>query len=144
MSGNEWMWSLERVQARIPDDPSVFRFRYALRHGTMKLGLYAPVEEDRQGPHKQDELYIVVSGHGEFVKGDERRCFTARDVIFVEAGTPHRFENFSEDFATWVVFWGREGGEATAVDPSWAELAPTITQSAPTERDEPAEPGRSD
>tara|TARA_R110002073_G_scaffold49320_2_gene131727 strand:- start:169 stop:279 length:111 start_codon:yes stop_codon:yes gene_type:complete len=32
-------------------------------------------------------------------------------MIFVEAGAEHRFENFSEDFSTWVVFWGAEGGE---------------------------------
>ena len=36
----------------------------------------------------------------------------AGDVIFVEAGVPHRFEGYGEDFATWVVFWGPEGGEA--------------------------------
>jgi hypothetical protein len=30
---------------------------------------------------------------------------------FVAAGVPHRFESFSDDFATWVVFWGPRGGE---------------------------------
>jgi len=75
----------------------------------MKVGLYAP--EDIQGPHKQDELYIVVSGSGDFVKNGERRAFQAHDVIFVEAEATHRFENFSNDFATWVIFWGPAGGE---------------------------------
>jgi uncharacterized protein YjlB len=32
-------------------------------------------------------------------------------VLFVPAGTTHRFEDFSADFATWVVFWGPQGGE---------------------------------
>ena len=36
----------------------------------------------------------------------------ASDVLFVEAGQPHRFENMSPDFSTWVIFWGPEGGEA--------------------------------
>jgi hypothetical protein len=32
-------------------------------------------------------------------------------VLFVAAGVPHRFEEFSRDFAAWVVFWGPKGGE---------------------------------
>jgi hypothetical protein len=24
---------------------------------------------------------------------------------------PHRFEDFTDDFATWVIFYGPEGGE---------------------------------
>jgi quercetin dioxygenase-like cupin family protein len=46
-----------------------------------------------------------------FVKGADRRPFAPGDVIFVEAGVVHRFEDFSPDFTTWVVFWGPEGGE---------------------------------
>jgi hypothetical protein len=35
----------------------------------------------------------------------------AADALFVAAGTEHRFEDFSEDFATWVVFTRpRKGG----------------------------------
>ena len=77
----------------------------------MKVGLYAPTDRDVQGPHAQDELYIVVSGTGDFVKGKQRRSFVPQDVILVEAGAEHRFENFSEDFATWVIFRGPRGGE---------------------------------
>lgn len=78
----------------------------------MKVGFYAPRGEDTQGLHKQDELYIVISGEGEFVKNAERRYFVAHDVIFVEAGTTHRFEDFSVNFITWVIFWGPPGGKA--------------------------------
>ena len=42
----------------------------------------------------------------------EKRPFAPGDVIFVEAGAPHRFEDFTGDFAAWAVFWGPEGGEA--------------------------------
>jgi len=31
--------------------------------------------------------------------------------LFVPAGIEHRFENFTSDFATWVIFYGKEGGE---------------------------------
>ena len=108
-----WMFSLAEMRARLPDGPDSFRFHYGLRHGTMKIGLYAPCGGvDPQEPHRQDELYVVASGTGDFVKGCERRPFAAQDVIFVEAGCVHRFENFSEDFAAWVIFWGPAGGEA--------------------------------
>ena len=72
----------------------------------MKVGRYASHEPDAQGLHKQDELYVVISGSGDFVKGMERQSFAPHDVLFVEAGVEHRFENFSADFATWVIFRG--------------------------------------
>ena len=105
------MFSLRDAQAKLPEDSEAFRFHYGLRHGTMKIGLYSPRDHDSQGPHGQDELYIVISGTGDFVKNAERRRFAPHDVMFVEAGVAHRFENFSEDFATWVIFWGAQGGE---------------------------------
>ncbi|WP_114241869.1 cupin domain-containing protein [Dyella sp. C9] len=111
MSKHDWMFGLQEAVERLPGDEAQFRSHYMLRHGTMKVGLYAPRADDRQTPHAQDELYIVVSGQGEFVKNGLRRPFKPQDVIFVEAGAEHRFENFSDDFATWVVFWGQRGGE---------------------------------
>jgi hypothetical protein len=33
-------------------------------------------------------------------------------VLFVSAGVVHRFEDFSDDLETWVVFYGTKGGEA--------------------------------
>lgn len=90
------------------------RFAYVLQHGTMKLGLYAQTGEDRQQPHRQDELYVVVSGSADFGKEGERVACKPSDVLFVEAGKDHRFENISEDFSTWVVFWGPDSGDAIA------------------------------
>ena len=37
-----------------------------LTHGTMRLGLYAPIGKDPQQPHEQDEVYIVAKGSGTF------------------------------------------------------------------------------
>jgi mannose-6-phosphate isomerase-like protein (cupin superfamily) len=82
-----------------------------MRHGAMTVRHYAPKGEDRQVPHDQDEVYIVISGSGFFVNGDDRVPFASGDVLFAAAGDVHRFEDFSDDFATWVVFYGPEGGE---------------------------------
>lgn len=117
MSVAEWLHRLDEIGALLPDDPAAERFHVALRHGTMRLGLYAPRGEDRQGPHEQDELYIVVAGSGSFVKNGERRAFGPHDAIFVEAGADHRFLDFTDDFAAWVVFWGPKRGERTTAQP---------------------------
>src|SRR4051812_14294507 len=92
--------------------PEGERFAVALQHGSMKVELYSPDQEDPQAPHRQDELYVVISGEGEFVCADARTSFGPGDVLFVPAGERHRFENFSEDFVTWVIFYGPEGGES--------------------------------
>jgi mannose-6-phosphate isomerase-like protein (cupin superfamily) len=82
-----------------------------LAHGGMLVRFYAPRGTDQQGPHTRDELYVVARGNGAFVNGGERHPFGEGDVLFVPAGAEHRFEDFTEDFATWVVFYGPEGGE---------------------------------
>lgn len=82
-----------------------------LEHGTMELGYYKPDGVDPQEPHTQDEVYIIQSGSGYFVNADTRLPFVAGEALFVPAGAEHRFEDFSEDFAAWVVFYGPEGGE---------------------------------
>lgn len=33
------------------------------------------------------------------------------DFLFVPAGVEHRFEEFTDDLAVWVVFYGPDGGE---------------------------------
>ena len=82
-----------------------------LEHGTLELGLYKPDRIDRQEPHDRDEVYIVQSGSGWFRLGDSRRPFERSEALFVPAGVEHRFEDFTEDFAAWVIFYGPPGGE---------------------------------
>ena len=53
----------------------------------------------------------MISGSGTFVHGPERTPFGPGDALFVRAGIVHRFEDFTPDFATWVFFYGPEGGE---------------------------------
>jgi mannose-6-phosphate isomerase-like protein (cupin superfamily) len=79
--------------------------------GSLKLEVYAPKGTDPQRPHGQDELYVVIKGEGEFILEDRRVKFSAGDALFAPAGAVHRFENFSDDFAVWVMFYGPEGGE---------------------------------
>lgn len=106
-----WQSSKSAIEAILKTQPADQQFHYPIRNGTMRVGLYAPKGFDDQAPHDQDELYIIASGTGWFVKGGDRVAFAPHDVLFVEAGIEHRFEDFSDDFSTWVVFWGPQGGE---------------------------------
>ena len=90
------------------------RFVTVFRHGTLEVELYAPRGHDPQQPHTRDEVYMVVSGSGTFVHGDKRDDFGPGDFLFVPAGLDHRFEDFTDDFSVWVLFYGPEGGEADA------------------------------
>lgn len=109
----DWLVTAAEALASLPR-PDDSDYAEIMRRGTMHAGLYVPDRTDPQRPHRQDELYIVWRGTGTFVRDGERRRFGPGDVIFVPAAMAHRFEEFSEDFATWVVFWGVEGGEIPA------------------------------
>ncbi len=80
-------------------------------HGSLVVKLYAPRGHDPQTPHSRDEIYVVAQGSGDFVCSGTRQPFAPNDVLFVAAGVEHRFENFSDDLAVWVFFYGPEGGE---------------------------------
>ncbi len=86
-------------------------FETLFEHGTLSLEIYRPKDVDKQQPHNRDEVYVVISGNGYFIKGEERMPFGPGDFLFVPAFMEHRFVDFSEDFVTWVLFYGPEGGE---------------------------------
>jgi mannose-6-phosphate isomerase-like protein (cupin superfamily) len=104
--------TIAEMLARVPAPAaSKLPVATAFTHGTMAVEFYAPLGRDNQTPHTRDELYFIAQGRGEFMHRGERAPFAPGDAFFVPAGDEHRFENFSDDFATWVVFWGPEGGE---------------------------------
>jgi mannose-6-phosphate isomerase-like protein (cupin superfamily) len=123
--------TVEEVSSHIPGPvtpewPMGERFALALAHGSMSVEYYSPVGDDPQTPHEQDEIYFVHRGTGELVIGTERYAFKAGDCLFVGANVQHRFENFSGDFGTWVVFWGPKGGEKnTGLSPESLEGDPS-------------------
>jgi mannose-6-phosphate isomerase-like protein (cupin superfamily) len=80
-------------------------------HGALAVEFYAPRGVDPQQPHARDEFYFVVRGEGRFFNGSDRVSVSAGSCLFVPTGRAHRFEDFSEDFAVWVVFFGPEAGE---------------------------------
>jgi mannose-6-phosphate isomerase-like protein (cupin superfamily) len=87
------------------------RFTEVFRHGSLQAEIFAPRGRDAQRPHVRDEVYVVIQGSGFFVNGSQRYAFRAGDMLFAAAGEVHRFEDFGDDFYTWVFFYGPDGGE---------------------------------
>lgn len=70
-----------------------------LKYGIMSIEYFAPQDVDTQTPHRQDEVYVIISGKGFFYLNGERMDCKKGDLLFVPAGMVHQFENFSDEFA---------------------------------------------
>ncbi|MEZ4951563.1 MAG: cupin domain-containing protein [Saprospiraceae bacterium] len=108
---------LKEIPNEIPDYPWHLHYKNELenfgpgilkilfRSGNASIELYIPKEKDYQTPHEQEELYLIAEGHAVFSRNEEMLEVKTGDVLYVPAHMPHRFESFSKDFKTWVVFW---------------------------------------
>ncbi|GLR15966.1 hypothetical protein GCM10007940_05810 [Portibacter lacus] len=86
-------------------------FLEVFKHGSLVVEMYQPDKVDLQSPHTRDEVYIIAAGSGAFVHNEVMKRVEKGDFLFVPAGDEHRFVDFSNDFSTWVLFYGPEGGE---------------------------------
>jgi mannose-6-phosphate isomerase-like protein (cupin superfamily) len=77
-----------------------------LRVPTLSAGLYVlPAGgTDPQKPHKEDEVYYVVSGSATMRVGSEEQPVKPGSVIFVGAGVEHRFFDIREALEVLVFF----------------------------------------
>jgi len=98
------------TKIKIPGPPDL-HYVNAIQRRTLKVLLSCPAPPNRQTPHDQDEIYVIARGHGVLFHDGQRDTFEPGDLIFIAAGTEHWFEDFSEDLAVWVVFFGPMGGE---------------------------------
>ena len=86
-----------------------------LRSDALSVGLYVlrAGQIDRQQPHGEAEIYVVMSGRALFTAGDETRDVGPGDTLFVAAGVAHRFHDITQDLQLIVVFAPPEGSTAT-------------------------------
>jgi len=68
------------------------------------LAIWKAGSIDRQQPHKEDEVYYVVSGRGAIRVAGEDRAVRQGSLVFVAAGVEHRFHDIEEDLRV-LVFW---------------------------------------
>ena len=80
---------------------------YEIVHASpgLELGVYVLVapEPDRQQPHADDEVYVVLEGSGVLEVEGEAHPIGEGESIFVAAGADHRFTAY-EQLAVLVVF----------------------------------------
>ncbi len=70
-----------------------------------ELGVYVLVapEPDRQQPHEDDEVYVVLEGSGMLEVEEESVPVAEGTAVFVEAGAEHRFTAY-EQVSVLVIF----------------------------------------
>ncbi len=104
MSDGKGHWCVADALTGLADIRDGKRFVSLYRDRGWEIEIYAPRGHDPQKPHDRDEIYVVMAGRGVFLNGDARRPFGPGDLLFVPAGHIHRFEEFSDDLAVWVIF----------------------------------------
>ena len=82
------------------------RYHEFLRESSLSLGLYLlkAGEKDPQQPHKQDEVYYVLSGKAKFQLGEESQDVKAGSILYVAAEQIHKFFEITEDLQIIVFF----------------------------------------
>jgi mannose-6-phosphate isomerase-like protein (cupin superfamily) len=80
---------------------------YAVVHESagLEIGVYVLVapEPDRQQPHEDDEVYIVLEGSGVLEVEGAQHPIGEGQSLFVPAGADHRFTAY-EQLAVLVIF----------------------------------------
>ncbi len=71
----------------------------------ISLVFFAPRGTDYQTFHDEDEFYFIIRGSGELTIYDKTFSCETGDAFFVPAKVSHHFENFTDDFATWAIFF---------------------------------------
>jgi mannose-6-phosphate isomerase-like protein (cupin superfamily) len=71
----------------------------------LEIGVYVLVapEPDRQQPHEDDEVYVVLEGNGMLQVEDAEVPVREGSAVFVEAGAEHRFSAY-EHLSVLVIF----------------------------------------
>jgi mannose-6-phosphate isomerase-like protein (cupin superfamily) len=105
---------MKPLEASLPFDIGGCRDRLAASGGGyevvhrspgLELGVYVLVapEPDRQQPHADDEVYVVLEGMGTLeIEGTSHELRTGH-AIFVPAGAKHRFTGY-EQLSVLVIF----------------------------------------
>ena len=76
--------------------------------GDLEFRFAARPSNGPQVPHARDEIYIVAAGTARYRVEDHVTEVGSGDLLFCAAHVPHGFENNSDDFCVWVVFYGAE------------------------------------
>jgi mannose-6-phosphate isomerase-like protein (cupin superfamily) len=94
---------LNSIKGQLAD--AVGGYQVAHTSAGLELGVYVLVapEPDRQQPHADDEVYVVLEGRGTLEIDGEGVPLTEGQAAFVPAGAEHRFIGY-ENLSVLVIF----------------------------------------
>ncbi|WP_159898880.1 cupin domain-containing protein [Salinirussus salinus] len=75
-----------------------------LSEESMRVELARYPNPEPKTPHREDELYVVLSGSGMVHVGTETYGVEEGDVVYVEQGLEHDFFDIDEEITALVVF----------------------------------------
>jgi mannose-6-phosphate isomerase-like protein (cupin superfamily) len=106
-----WVRKLDEALAPLPLPatskwPDGEPYQCVLNQPGAQILIFAPRGTDHQTPHNRDEAYFVMTGSATLEIEGEPYPVSAGDVAWVPKNMEHRFINISDDFVTWVAFFG--------------------------------------
>jgi mannose-6-phosphate isomerase-like protein (cupin superfamily) len=113
MSGSDWrIFQVDELLARKRGMTSPYL--EFLRVPTLSCGLYTlkAGAKDLQGPHDEDEVYLVLSGRGRLRVNGSEQAVERGTLLFVRATSEHSFFEIEEDMTLLVFF--ASGGPSEA------------------------------
>jgi mannose-6-phosphate isomerase-like protein (cupin superfamily) len=113
MAGSDWrIFQLDDLLARKQGIKSPYL--EFLRVPSLSCGIYTLKvgAKDLQGPHDEDEVYLVLSGRGRLRVNDSDHAVERGSVLYVRATSEHSFFEIDEDMTLLVFF--ASGGPSEA------------------------------
>lgn len=111
-NGSIRTWSLNELLAACADLHQ--RYAEVLRVPALSAGVYGldAGADDPQGPHTEDEVYVVLRGRARATVGGETVAVAPGSLLYVPALADHRFHDIEEELAVLVLFAPAEGSSA--------------------------------
>ncbi len=96
-------FDVEGVRQRLADSGGGYEIVH--ESAGLEIGVYVLVapEADRQQPHDDDEIYLVLEGTGVLEVEGEQVALRTGHALFVPAGADHRFTAY-EQLSVLVIF----------------------------------------
>jgi len=97
------LFDVGKMQGRLAAENGGYEIVH--RSPGLEIGVYVLVapEPDRQSPHEDDEVYVVLEGRGVLTVEDEQIPVEEGKAVFVPAGAEHRFTGY-EGLSMLVIF----------------------------------------
>ena len=97
-------FSLSDLLAAAARQPRVYA--EILRVPALSAGVYelAAGSDDRQKPHSEDEVYVVLCGRAKATVNGQTATVNTGSLLYVPALVPHHFHDIEDDLTVLVLF----------------------------------------